>query len=265
MREPFSNPHHSETTRTRINFHLYDGEPPIYEYLEPYKYRGVKKRRPYRPLPGEIFRIYGGTSQPLYAVSTAGNFADLYKSKLPDHKGEFYAVLRTPPKNTRWQASINGKPTYVYRLIASVFVKNQTGLPDDQCQVHHKNQDFTDNSAANLTWVKPNALPDPENGITGTHDHATLDKITQLEMWINRKWKRTNFDTLTDFLKIPIDEVIAAIDDAFKTSTDRLLTVVIGGYKFRITRRPPRSEKSKKTTPKKRTRKRQNSSNRSAR
>lgn len=67
-----------------------------------------------------------------------------------------YKLYIDKSKGNRASININGKPVYIYRIVAKAFPEI-CGEWFYGCEVHHKNEDCTDNRAENLVVLSPEA------------------------------------------------------------------------------------------------------------
>ncbi len=102
-------------------------------------------------LPGEIWKWFKGY-EGIYQGSNKGRARSFFRGKCrllkptPSHRGYLGICLYTYDKKTKKQRK---KTFRLNRLIAELFVPN----PENKPEVHHKDNDKTNNAADNLEWV----------------------------------------------------------------------------------------------------------------
>ena len=102
-------------------------------------------------LPGEIWKWFKGY-EGIYQGSNKGRVRSFFRGKCrllkptPSHRGYLGICLYTYDEKTKKQRK---KTFRLNRLIAETFIPN----PENKPEVHHKDNDKTNNAADNLEWV----------------------------------------------------------------------------------------------------------------
>ncbi len=142
------------------------------------------------------------------------NYSVTDDGRVYSHRRDRWLKVVCSPKskhvsNHYGRVHINGKSTYVHRLVAEAFIPNPESLP----QVNHQDRDKGNNRADNLEWVTgqenmDHAAENMKRG--GDHYAAKLTEPDVLEM----RWLRS--------LGVAVAEIAEAYGVAKRTARDAI-------------------------------------------
>ena len=144
-------------------------------------------------LPGEIWKWFKGY-EGIYQGSNKGRARSFFRGKCrllkptPSHRGYLGICLYTYDKKTKKQRK---KTFRLNRLIAELFVPN----PENKPEVHHKDNDKTNNAADNLEWVtgEENRAYAHKDGRYLKGEKNPTAKLTEDDVrWIRKHYKATD-------------------------------------------------------------------------
>ena len=141
-------------------------------------------------LPGEIWKWFKGY-EGVYQGSSEGRARSFFKGKCrllkptPTHRGYLGICLYVYDEKTKKQRK---KTFRLNRLIAETFIPN----PENKPEVHHKNNDKSDNSVENLEWVtdEENKAYAHEDGVYLKGEKNSTAKLTEEDVrFIRQNYK----------------------------------------------------------------------------